>query len=176
MSSHFTYEEAKPVRNQVPKATYLIRHPVCVFVCVPRQPVGTNKLTSESTCILEDFKASRAFDSSAVIPGNTQGSLPCVAFLPLGLLPYRFLFRIHVSARHWREAPLDGHGCGPHPQTFRVRGGAVSQACLPADQQSLCSLAVTATALQFSREIKKVSFIQCSVALSLGPEARQLAT
>ena len=34
MSSHFTYEEAKPLRNQIPKATYLIRHRVCVCVCV----------------------------------------------------------------------------------------------------------------------------------------------
>ena len=34
MSSHFTYEEAKPLRNQMPKATYLIRHRVCVCVCV----------------------------------------------------------------------------------------------------------------------------------------------
>lgn len=45
---------------------------------------------------------------------------------------------------------------------------------LPADQQSVCSLTLTAAALQFSREIKKVSFIQCSLALSLGPEATQL--
>lgn len=109
--------------------------------------MSTNKLTSESTCILEDFKASRAFDSSAVIPGNTQGSLPCVAFLPLGLLPYRFLFRIHVSARHWREALLDGHGCGPHPQTFRARGGAVSQASL---QTSSLSAPLHSLPLPFS--------------------------
>lgn len=98
--------------------------------------MGTNKLTSESTRILEDLKASPAFDSSVVLPVNTQGSLPCVAIFPLGLLPCHFLVRIHVSARHWREAPQDGRGCGLHPQTFHARGGSVSQASLQTNSLS----------------------------------------
>ena len=134
----------------------------------PWQPVGTNKLTSEWTCILEDFKASQAFDSSAVIPGNTQGSLPCVAFLPLGLLPYHFLFRIYVSARHLREAPLEGHGCVLHPQTFHARGGAVSQASLQTNSLSapLHSLPLPFSFLEKLRKcLSSNALLPCHLAL-----------